>query len=66
MHLFRDATHQLRYETYVEQILGAAVQLFGSQQTLVQRALEATPLFAPLSAREKQALGLLVQGKRYP
>jgi len=63
IHLFRDATHQLRYETYVEQILGAAAQLFSSQQTLDHRALEATPFFVPLSAREKQVLGLLVQGK---
>jgi len=63
IHLFRDVTHQLRYETYVEQILGAAVQLFGPQPTLAQRALQATPFFAPLSAREKEVLGLLVQGK---
>jgi PAS domain-containing protein len=53
IHLFRDATRQLHYETYVEQILGAAAQLFGSQHTLVQHALEATPFFVPLSAREK-------------
>ena len=63
IHLFRDATHQLRYETYIEQILGAAVQLFGPQQTLAQHALRATPFFAPLSAREKEVLGLLVQGE---
>jgi PAS domain S-box-containing protein len=63
IHLFRDATRQLRYETYVEQILGAAAQLFSPQQPLVQRALQATPFFMPLSAREKQVLGLLVQGK---
>ncbi len=63
VHLFRDATHQLRYETYVEQILGAAAQLFGPQPTLTQRALQATPFFTPLSAREKEVLGLLVQGK---
>ena len=63
IHLFRDATHQLRYETYVEQILCAAAQLFSPQQTLAQRASQATPLFAPLSAREKEVLGLLVQGK---
>ena len=35
----------------------------GPQQPLVQRALQATPFFAPLSAREKEILGLLVQGK---
>ena len=63
IHLFRDATRQLRYETYVEQILCAAAQLSGPQQTLAQRALQATPFFAPLSAREKEILGLLVQGK---
>ena len=63
IHLFRDATHQLRYETYVEQILSAAAQLAGPQQTLAQHALQITPLFAPLSAREKEVLGLLVQGK---
>src|SRR5262249_31904381 len=63
IHLFRDATHQLRYETYVEQILCAAAQLFGPQPALAQRASQATPFFAPLSAREKQVLGLLVQGK---
>jgi len=63
IHLFRDATHQLRYETYVEQILSAAAQLSGPQQTPAQHASQATPLFAPLSAREKEVLGLLVQGK---
>jgi len=63
IHLFRDATHQLRYETYVEQILSAAAQLAGPQQTLAQHALQVRPLFAPLSAREKEVLGLLVQGK---
>jgi len=63
IHLFRDATHQLRYETYIEQILGAAAQLFGPQQTLAQHALRATPFFAPLSAREKEVLGLLIQGE---
>jgi DNA-binding NarL/FixJ family response regulator len=63
IHLFRDATRQLRYETYVEQILCAAAQLPGPQQPLLQRSLQATPFFAPLSAREKEILGLLVQGK---
>jgi PAS domain S-box-containing protein len=63
IHLFRDATHQLRYETYIEQILHATTQLFGPQQTLAQHALQATPCFTPLSAREKEVLGLLVQGK---
>jgi PAS domain S-box-containing protein len=63
VHLFRDATHQLRYETYVEHILCAAAQLFGPQQTMAQRALPATPFFMPWSAREKEVLGLMVQGK---
>jgi PAS domain S-box-containing protein len=63
VHLFRDATHQLRYETYVEQILCAAAQLPGPQQILAQRALQATSFVVPLSAREKEVLGLLVQGK---
>jgi PAS domain S-box-containing protein len=63
IHLFRDATHQLRYETYVEQILSAAAQLAGPQQALAQHASQVRPLFAPLSAREKEVLGLLVQGK---
>jgi len=63
IHLFRDATHQLRYETYVEQLLYAAAQLSSPQQTLVQSALQGTPFLAPLSTREKEVLGLLVQGK---
>ena len=63
IHLFRDATHQLRYETCIEQILHAAAQLPGPQQPQIQRALQATPFFAPLSAREKEVLGLLTQGK---
>jgi PAS domain S-box-containing protein len=63
IHLFRDATHQLRYETCIEQILCAAAQLPGPQQPQIQRALQATPFFAPLSAREKEVLRLLVQGQ---
>ena len=63
IHLFRDATHQLCYETCIEQILCAMARLPGPQQPLVQRALQATPFFAPLSAREKEVLSLLVQGK---
>lgn len=63
IHLFRDATHQLRYETYVEQILCAAARL-PSPQTTPARCLAETPLFnAPLSGREKEVLYLLVQGK---
>ena len=63
IHLFRDATHQLRYETCIEQILHATAQLPGPQQPQIQRALQATPFFASLSAREKEVLGLLTQGK---
>jgi len=63
IHLFRDTTHQLRYETFIEQILCAVAQLPGPQQPRVQRSLQAAPFFAPLSAREKEVVGLLVQGK---
>jgi PAS domain S-box-containing protein len=63
IHLFRDATYQLRYETYVEQILCAAARLPAPQTTLARYPPEA-PLFnAPLSGREKEVLYLLVQGK---
>ena len=63
IHLFRDATHQLRYETYVEKILCAAARL-PSPQTTLARSDSGTPLpCAPLSAREKEVLYLLVQGK---
>ena len=54
VHLFRDATHQLRYETYVEQILWCRSAVVGPQQTMAQRALPATPSFMRLSTREKQ------------
>jgi PAS domain S-box-containing protein len=54
VHLFRDATHQLRYETYVEQILCAAAQLPGPQQILVPRALQAPSFVAPLSQPGKK------------
>ena len=63
IHLFRDATHQLRYETYVEHMLCAAARLPGPPQTLA-RGIPANDLFyAPLSAREKEVLCLLVQGQ---
>ena len=39
IHLFRDASHQLRYETYVEHILCAAAQLFSPQPTRAQPVL---------------------------
>lgn len=63
VHLFRDATHQLQYETYVEQILCAAARLPSPQSTLSRSALEAPLLASPLSGREKEVLYLLVQGK---
>jgi len=63
IHLFRDATHQLHYEICIEQILHAAAQLPGPQQPMIQHTLQATPFFTPLSARQKEVLGLLVQGK---
>ena len=63
IHLFRDATHQLRYETYVEHLLCAAARLPTPQTTLSQSALERPLLTAPLSGREKEVLYLLVQGK---
>jgi len=63
IHLFRDATHQLQYETYVEQILCAAVRLPSPQTTLAQHRPHALPVYAPLSPREKEVLNLLVQGQ---
>jgi PAS domain S-box-containing protein len=62
IHLFRDATYQLRYETYVEHLLCAAARLPGPPQTLA-RGLQPDLFYAPLSAREKEVLALLVQGK---
>jgi len=63
IHLFRDATHQLRYETYVEHLLCAAARLPGPPQTLARGIPETELFYAPLSAREKEVLSLLVQGK---
>ena len=63
IHLFRDVTHQLRYETYVEHILCAAARLPAPQTTLSRSALDRPLLTAPLSGREKEVLYLLVQGK---
>jgi PAS domain S-box-containing protein len=63
IHLFRDATHQLRYETYVEYILCAAARLPVPHTTLPRGAMDAPLLNAPLSGREKEVLYLLVQGK---
>ena len=63
IHLFRDATHQLRYETYVEHLLCAAARLPGPPQTLARGLPAAEIFYAPLSAREKEVLTLLVQGR---
>jgi PAS domain S-box-containing protein len=63
IHLFRNATHQLRYETYVEQILRVAARLPVPHTTLPRSAANAPVLHAPLSGREKEVLYLLVQGK---
>ncbi|MBM3224177.1 MAG: PAS domain S-box protein [Candidatus Tectomicrobia bacterium] len=63
IHLFRDATHQLRYETYVEHILCAAARLPAPAVTLARTHSEGTIFYAPLSAREKEVLLLLVHGK---
>jgi PAS domain S-box-containing protein len=63
IHLFRDATHQLQYETYVDQILCAAARLPNPQTTLAQQRPYAQSVYAPLSPREKEVLNLLVQGQ---
>ncbi len=63
IHLFRDATHQLQYETYVEQILCAAARLPNPQTTLPQDRLNTLSVYAPLSPREKEVLNLLVRGQ---
>ena len=63
IHLFRDVTHQLHYETYVEQLLCAAARLPRPQTILAPRTSSTPALYAPLSAREKEVLHLLVQGQ---
>ncbi len=63
IHMFRDATHQLRYESYVEQLLCGAARLPTPQTTLAQRPSNLYAVYAPLSAREKEVLHLLVQGQ---
>ena len=63
IHLFRDATHQLQYETYVNQLLCAAARLPTPQTTLPQDRLSPLSVYAPLSPREKEVLNLLVQGQ---
>jgi PAS domain S-box-containing protein len=49
IHLFRDATHQLRYETYVEHLLCAAARLPGPPQTLARGLPDAEIFYAPLA-----------------
>lgn len=64
IHLFRDATRHLQYETYVEHLLCAAARLPHPEPTLDSCNASAFPLqYAPLSSREKEVLYLLVQGK---
>jgi len=63
VHLFRDATYQLRYETYVEHLLCAAARLPGPPQTLARGLAQPHLCYAPLSTREKEVLSLLVQGR---
>lgn len=63
IHLFRDATRQLQYESYVDQILCAAARLPSPETTLAQDRQSALPVYAPLSPREKEVLHLLVRGQ---
>ncbi len=63
IHLFRDATRQLRYETYVDQILCAAARLPQPQTTWQSQLPGPMSTLNPLSGREKDVLFLLVQGK---
>jgi PAS domain S-box-containing protein len=63
IHLFRDMTHQMYYETYVEQILRSAVRLPPPQTTLGRGPLRENPPNTPLTDREKEVLYLLAEGK---
>jgi len=63
IHLFRDATRQLQYETYVDQILCAAARLPRPQTPLSRHHPDPLFVYAPLSPREKEVLNLLVQGQ---
>lgn len=62
IHLFRDATRQLQYETYVEHLLCAAARLPSPQTTGLQQRPDALAVYAPLTPREKAVLCLLVDG----
>jgi DNA-binding CsgD family transcriptional regulator len=61
--LFRDVTHQLYYERYVEHVLRAAARLPAPQATPARAAMEQRLLSTPLTTREKEVLYLLSQGK---
>lgn len=62
LHLFRDATQQMQYETYVEQVLHTARRL-PPPQTTPRRDAPAGRVFPqPLTAREKEVLYFLTQG----
>ena len=63
IHLFRDATRQLQYETYVDQILCAAARLPRPETTLPHQDASSLFVYAPLSPREKDVLHLLTQGQ---
>lgn len=62
LHLFRDVTRQLRYETYVELVQRTALGLLRAQPTTGRAALGQPFCPLPLTAREKEVLSLLVQG----
>lgn len=63
IHLFRDASRQLQYETYVEQLLCAAARLPSPQATGLRQHTNALAVYAPLTPREKAVLCLLVDGQ---
>jgi PAS domain S-box-containing protein len=63
IHLFRDATSQLRYETYVEQVVCMAARLPSPQSALPRNNHDVPSIGVPLSSREKEVLYLLVKGK---
>jgi PAS domain S-box-containing protein len=63
IHLFRDATSQLRYETYVEQVVCMAARLPSPQPSLSRNNHDVPSPGVPLSSREKEVLYLLVKGK---
>jgi hypothetical protein len=52
IHLFRDITHQWRYETYVNQIRSGARRLLPPQATLGHHPSRRSTPQAPLTPRE--------------